>query len=182
MPDRRIAFLDRDGTLIEDRHYLSDPDGVELIAGASDAVRRLRDAGIMIVVVTNQSGIARGLITEAQYEATRDRLAELMNAAGAPLDLQLHCPHYPPISGHCGCRKPGTELYERAAAELGADLTKSLYVGDRWRDVAPGVALHGYAFLVPSAATPADERARAEQDGLLCSTLYEVVSRYLAVA
>ncbi|MBV6521601.1 MAG: Histidine biosynthesis bifunctional protein HisB [Gemmatimonadaceae bacterium] len=179
MTEPRIAFLDRDGTLIEDRHYLGDPAGVVLLPSVTHAVGRLRDAGVRIVVVTNQSGIARGFITEAAYEATRDRLASLMAQADAQIDLQLHCPHYPPISGTCRCRKPGTELHERAARALGADLAKALYAGDRWRDVEPGIVLGGHPFLVPSTDTPADERARAAQAGILCDSLGLAVARYL---
>jgi D-glycero-D-manno-heptose 1,7-bisphosphate phosphatase len=180
MTDRRAAFLDRDGTLMEDRHYLSDPDGVRLVPGAAAAVRQLRMAAISVVVVTNQSGIALGLITEQEYEATRDRLAQLMAAEGADLDLQLHCPHHPTVSGPCGCRKPAVELYERGAKLLGADLTSSLFVGDRWRDVAPGLGFGGRAFLVPSHATPTIERDRAERDGVLAPTLGDAVARFLA--
>src|SRR5262245_40076214 len=171
MAERRVAFLDRDGTLIEDRHYLANPDGVVLLPGVTAAIRRLRAADVSIVIVTNQSGIAQGLITEQQYEATRDRLAKLLASEGAEVDLQLHCPHHPSVSGPCRCRKPGTELYERGAAQLGADLTTALYVGDRWRDVDPGLKLGGRAFLVPSTATPTDEREEAERLGLLCSSL-----------
>ncbi len=182
MPDRRAAFLDRDGTLIEDREYLADPDGVRLLDGAAAAVRRLREAGVLIIVVTNQSGIAQGLITELEYEATRDRLAHLMAAEGVTIDLQLHCPHYPAVSGPCACRKPGVELFQRGATLLGADLTTSLYVGDRWRDVAPGLGFSGSAFLVPSSSTPPDDRVRAHDAGLLAATLGDAVSRFLARA
>ena len=182
MADHRAAFLDRDGTLMEDRHYLATPDGVQLLPGAAAAVHQLRQAGILIIVVTNQSGIAQGLITEQQYEATRDRLAALMAAQGADLDQQLHCPHHPAVSGPCECRKPGVELYQRGARLLGADLTTSLYVGDRWRDVAPGLGFGGRAFLVPSQATPSTERDRAEREGILAPTLGDAVARFLAPA
>ncbi|MEP7344319.1 MAG: HAD-IIIA family hydrolase [Gemmatimonadaceae bacterium] len=180
MADRRAAFLDRDGTLIEDRQYLADPDGVLLLPGAAAALRQLYKAGIPIVVVTNQSGIAQGLLTEAQYEATRDRLAQLLVAEGVSLDLQLHCPHHPDLSGPCACRKPGVELYERGAALLGADLTRSLFVGDRWRDVSPGLGFGGSAFLVPSSATPVDDCDRAVRAGVLEATLADAVAHFLA--
>jgi histidinol-phosphate phosphatase family protein len=109
------------------------------------------------VVVTNQSGIARGLLTEAQYDATRERLDALLGAAGGRIDATYHCPHHPDISGPCDCRKPGTGLYQRAAAEHGIDLTASLYAGDRYRDVSPGLALGGLALLVSSPSTPDED-------------------------
>ncbi len=180
MPDGRAAFLDRDGTLIVDAHYLADADRVELVPGAAAAVRRLRAAQVHPIVITNQSGIAQGFITEAQYVATRSRLATLLAAEGAEVELQLHCPHHPDVTGPCRCRKPGTLLYEQAAERLGIDLTRSLFAGDRWRDVEPGLTLGGMAVLVPSPATPAEERDRAERRGLLAPTLGDAVTRFLS--
>ena len=176
---RRAAFLDRDGTLIEDAHYLADPDAVRLLPGAANAVARLNDAGVLAIVITNQSGIALGRIAEDQYEATRRRLEDLMVSAGARLDATYHCPHHPAVGGPCDCRKPGTALYRRAAADFGADLTRSLYVGDRHRDVAPGLTLSGFARLVPSRDTPAEELARATQAGITARTLADAVDDFL---
>ena len=182
MPEQRSAvFLDRDGTLIEDRHYLADAGGVALVPGAAAAVRRINDAALAAVVVTNQSGIAQGLLTEAQYQATRDRLADLMRAAGARIDAQYHCPHHPDVSGPCACRKPGVELYERAARDLGLSLTTSLFVGDRWRDVAPGVAVGGRGILVPSPATPPEELLQARAQVEVAASLDAALDRFLAV-
>ena len=172
---RPAAFVDRDGTLIEDAHYLADPSGVRVLPGVVDPLRRLNDAGIPVVVVTNQSGIARGLLTEAQYEATRERLDELLRERGARIDASYHCPHYPDVSGPCDCRKPGTGLYRKAAAELGLDLKRSLFVGDRYRDVAPGEELGGLALLVPSSSTPEADLERARQRGLLSTSLARAV-------
>ena len=176
---RPAAFLDRDGTLIEDADYLADPALIVLLPGAVDAVRRLRDAGVATVVVTNQSGIARGLLTEDDYERVRERLDEMLASEGAPLDASFHCPHHPDFTGACRCRKPGTLLYERAIGELGLDATRSLFVGDRWRDVAPGLELGGHARLVPSVATPAHDRETAEWLGVLRESLTGAVEEYL---
>ena len=131
MSARPAVFLDRDGTLIEDRHYLRDPEGVHLLPGAAGAVRQLNAAGVAAVVVTNQSGIARGLLTEADYRATADRLDELLAREDARLDGAYHCPHLPEISGPCECRKPAPLLYRRAAQDLDLDLARSWWVGDR---------------------------------------------------
>jgi histidinol-phosphate phosphatase family protein len=142
------VFLDRDGTLIEDRHYLRDPGAIRLLPGAAQAVRRLNEADIAAVVVTNQSGIARGLLTEADYAASVARLDALLHAAGARLDAHYHCPHLPDLSGACECRKPGTLLYRRAASDLTLDLARSWWIGDRVRDVAAATAFGGRGVLV----------------------------------
>jgi histidinol-phosphate phosphatase family protein len=161
---RPAAFLDRDGTLIEDRHYLRDPDGVRLLPGAADAVRRLNQAGVAAVLITNQSGIARGLLTEAEYAATATRLNELLRERQAHLDAAYYCPHLPDISGPCDCRKPGPLLYQRAARDLGLDLSKSWWIGDRLRDVEGARAWSGRGILL-LASPGADERERAEGEG-----------------
>jgi len=176
----RAAFLDRDGTLIEDATYLADPDRVRLLPGAVEAVRALNDRGILALVITNQSGIAQGLLTEAQYEATSERLDQLMKAGGARIDATFHCPHYPAVSGPCECRKPGTLLYRRAADRFAIDLSASLYVGDRDRDIAPGLAFGGFTRLVPSGSTPDGDLDSARERGLLAMTLGDSVDAYLS--
>jgi len=159
---RPAVFLDRDGTIIEDRHYLRDPSLVQLRPGAGDAVRRLARAGVPVVVVTNQSGIARGLLTEADYQATARRLEELLAATGARLAGQYHCPHLPEISGPCECRKPGSLLYRQAAEALGLDLARSWWVGDRLRDIAAARPLGGRGLLVLGGAAGEADAAATE--------------------
>ena len=152
---RAAAFLDRDGTIIEDVRYLGDPERVRLLPGAAEAIGRLNRAGLLTVVVTNQSGIARGLFDEKAYEATRVRLDGLLADLGARLDAQYHCPHHPELSGPCECRKPGPLLYRRAAEDLAIDLTASGWVGDRLRDVQPAAALGGRGIVLgPAASAP----------------------------
>ena len=152
---RPAVFLDRDGTIIADVGYLGDPDRVRLLPGAAEAIGRLNRAGLLAVVVTNQSGIARGLFDEEAYEATRRRLDRLLADQGARLDGQYHCPHHPELSGPCQCRKPGLQLYRRAAEELAIDLTASWWVGDRLRDVQPATALGGRGIVLgPAAGAP----------------------------
>lgn len=176
---RRAAFLDRDGTLIEDANYLADPRRVRLLPGVTEVVRVLNAFNILVIVVTNQSGIAQGLLTEAQYFATRDRLDQLMGKEDAHLDAHFHCPHYPAVSGPCECRKPGTLLYRRAAELFGIDLRGSLYVGDRDRDIAPGIEFGGFVRLVPSGSTPEEELHSAHERGLVAPTLAEAVHEFL---
>jgi D-glycero-D-manno-heptose 1,7-bisphosphate phosphatase len=144
----RAVFLDRDGTLIEDPGYLNDPAQVRLLPGVAAAIRRLNDAGYLAIVVTNQSGIARGFLTHESYESIARRLEEVLNAEGARLDAQYMCPHLSEITGACDCRKPGTLLFRQAAERFGIDLTKSWWIGDRIRDVSPAVTLGGRGILV----------------------------------
>jgi D-glycero-D-manno-heptose 1,7-bisphosphate phosphatase len=145
---RPAAFLDRDGTLVEDPGFQRDPAAVRLLPGATEAVARLNAAGLVVVVVTNQSGIARGFISLSEYAEVEARIAALAEAQGARIDATYHCPHYPAIGGPCECRKPGTLLYRRAADELRLDLAGSWGVGDRVSDLEPVRALGGRAALV----------------------------------
>ena len=181
MTGRPAAFLDRDGTIIEDVAYLARPDDLRLLPGAADAVRRLNDAGLAVVVVTNQSAIARGLLDEATYERVRARLDEMLaEAAGARLDATYHCPHHPDFDVACACRKPGTALYERAARDLALDPARSLFVGDRLRDVLPARAFGGRGILIAGPATPPEDLARAEREFETVGSLAEAVDRILA--
>jgi histidinol-phosphate phosphatase family protein len=152
---RHAVFLDRDGTIIEDPGYVTDPAVMRLLPGAAGAISRLNQAGWPVIVVTNQSGIARGLLNEAAYAATVRRLDELLAAAGARLDGRYHCPHHPDFTGPCECRKPGLLLYRRAAVDHGLQLARSWWVGDRLRDVLPAERLQGRGLLVGQPA--ADE-------------------------
>jgi D-glycero-D-manno-heptose 1,7-bisphosphate phosphatase len=131
-----FVFLDRDGTLIVEKNYLADPDGVELIAGAAAALRRLRDAGFGIAVVTNQSGIGRGYLTMDVLTLIHERVASLLSAEGARVDAFYVCPHLP--EDECACRKPGVALIERAAREYSIDRNRSFFVGDKECDIECG--------------------------------------------
>src|SRR6185312_12814288 len=101
MSGRPAAFLDRDGTIIRDASYVRDPADVELLPGAADAIRRLGARGVAVVVITNQSGIARGWLSVADYESVRGRMNDLLRAAGATVDASYMCPHHPDVSGPC---------------------------------------------------------------------------------
>ena len=165
LPRIDAALLDRDGTICLDTDYLRDPDTVELLPGAAAAIRRLSEAGIPSVVFTNQSGIARGIISLAQYRAVRRRIDELLLAEGATLLDSFCCPHHPDFTGPCACRKPGTAMYERAAALYGFDLSRCAFVGDKARDVLPALPFGGGAMLVRSTVTPDADVERARESG-----------------
>lgn len=179
---RRAAFLDRDGTIIHDAEYLADPSRVRLLRGAAAAIARLNAADIPVVVVTNQSGIARGLLTLGDYQRVRTRLDQALATAGARIDATMMCPHHPDYTGPCECRKPATLLYEQAARQLGLDLAASVYVGDRWRDVAPAVHFGGRGFLLRSGAATTDDYNRADRAPAvdIVDTLADAVQRILA--
>lgn len=183
-PRRPALFLDRDGTLIVDAHYLADADRVHLIPGVADAVRAANSADVPVFIITNQSGIGRGLITPEQYEAVRARTETLFREAHAHVVASYHCPHAPDHTTPCGCRKPATGMYEQAAADHDLDLAASAYIGDRWRDAEPARRLGGIGILIPGAETPADdvEAARSVADPAihLASSLGDAVHLALA--
>jgi D-glycero-D-manno-heptose 1,7-bisphosphate phosphatase len=132
----RAVFVDRDGTVIEDPGYLSDPESVRLVPGAADALRELGDRGFRLVVVSNQSGIARRLISEEQAAAVHERFVAELARRGVRLDGVRYCPHAPDAG--CACRKPLPGLLVEAAEELGVDLARSFMVGDKQSDVEAG--------------------------------------------
>jgi len=135
------VFLDRDGTVIEEVGYLDRPERVALFPWTIDAIRSLNRAGLRVVIVTNQSGVARGYFTEATVEQVHRRVSELLAVGGASIDAYYYCPHHPSGSvaeyTHvCGCRKPAPGLVDRAVRDLGVDPRQSVVVGDRWLDIA----------------------------------------------
>jgi histidinol-phosphate phosphatase family protein len=145
---RRAVFVDRDGTIVEERDYLADPAKVQLLPGVPEAIRCLQEAGFAVVLVTNQSGIARGLYAEDDYRAVQARVARLLRDRGIVLEATYYCPHHPDFTGPCDCRKPGPGMYRAAARELGLDLGRSWYVGDKVTDVLPALSFGGSGVLV----------------------------------
>ena len=142
-PASRAVFLDRDGTLIGDPGYLGDPDGVVLLPGVTDGLRALQAAGFELVIVTNQSGIARGKYTVSDYEAVAARLEEHLVAAGVRLAGSYFCPYHPegsvpPFNQDHPDRKPADGMWQRAAVDLGIDLGRSWSMGDGQRDIVAG--------------------------------------------
>jgi D-glycero-D-manno-heptose 1,7-bisphosphate phosphatase len=142
----RAAFLDRDGTLIEDPGYLGDPGQVRLLTGVTEALQRLEAAGYLRIVITNQSGIARGLISAEQVAAVHREIQRQFALAGASIDAWYTCPHAP--GEGCDCRKPATGSHRAAAERFGLDLSSSWVIGDRIGDVAPAAALGSKAVMV----------------------------------
>ena len=139
------VFLDRDGTVIEERHFLSDPDGVALLPTAAEAIALLNSLKIPVIVVTNQAGVARGYFPESQIAKVHQRLDEQLADLGAKIQRYDYCPHHPTeglgeYAVDCSCRKPKPGMLLRAATELGVDLSRSLMVGDRLGDLQAGAS------------------------------------------
>ena len=143
---RGAVFLDRDGTVIAERHYLHDPAGVELLPGAAEGLRRMQALGLWLVLVTNQSGVGRGYFGRDALERVHGRLLELLEREGVDLDAIYLCPHTPEEA--CSCRKPRPGLIQRAVADLGVDPARSFVIGDKACDVDLGLVVSATTFLV----------------------------------
>jgi D-glycero-D-manno-heptose 1,7-bisphosphate phosphatase len=160
---RRFVLLDRDGTLIVERHYLASPDGVDLLPGAVEGLRRLVDLGLGLVVVSNQSGLSRGYFDRATLDAIHERLRELLAQGGVTLNGIYICPH---TEAHeCDCRKPQPGLVRQAAAELDFDPADAFVLGDKACDVDLGRAIGATTFLLRTGygdQMPPEVRARAD--------------------
>jgi D-glycero-D-manno-heptose 1,7-bisphosphate phosphatase len=177
---RPALFLDRDGTINVDTVHVSHPDTVRLIPGAATAIARVNATGIPVIVVSNQSGIGRGLFTVEEYERVRARIDELLAAEGAHVLATYYCPHSPDTEPECECRKPGPALYRQAAAEHGLDLARSWYVGDRLRDIQPARTFGGRGVLVPRDSTPGVDVVAARDGFAISTSLGAAVDRMLA--
>jgi D-glycero-D-manno-heptose 1,7-bisphosphate phosphatase len=150
---KRAVFLDRDGTLNEEAGYIDRLERLVFFPFTVDAVRVLNRAGFAVVVVTNQAGIARGIVPEPFVEEAHRHIADRLQAGGATIDGFYYCPHHPggvleQYSRTCDCRKPQPGLLQRAAADLNLDLEHSFVVGDRWHDLAAGQAVGASGVLV----------------------------------
>jgi D,D-heptose 1,7-bisphosphate phosphatase len=143
---RPAVFLDRDGTLVVEHGYLSDPERIELLPGVPQALRTLQGAGFSLVVISNQSGVARGYYPLAAAYATMAALRRALRAHGVELDAIHFCPHHPDAG--CECRKPGIALLERAGADLRLDLRHSFVVGDKLIDIETARAARAHGVLV----------------------------------
>jgi D-glycero-D-manno-heptose 1,7-bisphosphate phosphatase len=163
------VFVDRDGTLIEEVGYLDRPERIVLYPYAADAIRALNRAGIPVVMVTNQSGVARGFFTEAVVEECHRHMAGLLARGGAHIDAYYYCPHHPDgrvpdYAVHCECRKPGRALVDRAIREFDIDPRRSFTVGDRWVDIGLARTVGARGLLVRTGYGAGEEHKRP--DGL----------------
>ncbi len=177
---RPVVFLDRDGTLVHDPGYLSNPDDVRLIDGVAPALVELEAAGFARVIITNQSGIGRGKFGVSDFDAVQAELARQLGQAGASTDAAFHCPHLP--DDGCACRKPATALHREAAARLDLDLATSWCVGDRISDVAAAAGVGGRAVLVLTGDGEKHAAAAARLDIPVVADLRAAVDLILATS
>ena len=143
---RRFIVLDRDGTIIEEREYLAEPEQVKLIPSVAAALRALRRMGYGLIVITNQSGIGRGFFDWEQLQGVHRRLEELLQAEGVYLDGLYVCPHAP--DAECDCRKPKLGLLQKAAGDLGFIMAGCIVIGDKASDIEMGRMAGATTFLV----------------------------------
>ena len=164
---RPVAFLDRDGVLNVDHAYVHRPDQLEWIAGAPDAVRLLNEAGYTVIVVTNQSGVARGYFDEAAVDRFHMHMQERLREHDAHIDAFYSCPHHPEgtvkqYAVQCRCRKPGVGMLEQAARDWPIDLGRSFLIGDKDHDMAAAAAFHVRGIKFNSGADSLLDLVRAE--------------------
>ncbi len=134
------VLLDRDGTIIEEVGYISDPARVKLLGNAASSIAQLNRSGIPVIVVSNQAGVARGLFTVEDIEKVNERMRELLACHGASLDGIYYCGHHPDYDIECECRKPRPGLLLKAAEEMDIDLSRSFMIGDKLTDLQAGRA------------------------------------------
>jgi D-glycero-D-manno-heptose 1,7-bisphosphate phosphatase len=156
---RKAVFLDRDGTLVADHGYIRDPADVELLPGVLETLRAFKAAGRLLFVVSNQSGIARGMITATEAASVHERFVTLLSAGGVVLDKAYYCPHGPDDT--CLCRKPLPGMLRQAAQEFAVDMPHSVMIGDKMSDVAAGFEA-GCRTILFGALRPVDTSSRPD--------------------
>lgn len=183
------VFLDRDGTIIDEVGYLDRPERVALYPFTTVAIRALNRAGFRTILVTNQSGIARGFFDEATVDAVHTHIADRLAEGGAYLDAYYYCPHHPdghvaPYAGRCDCRKPARGLVDRAVRELSIDPARSFAVGDRWLDVqlARNVGARGILVRTGYGAVEESRRPADVVVDAVVNNLVEAVAHILTTA
>ena len=149
----KTVFLDRDGTINKEVNYLNHPDQIELISGSAEGIKLLNENGFTVVVITNQSGVARGIIDEENLPLIKDRLCCLLEEKGAKIDGYYYCPHYPDgkiekFAFKCDCRKPEPGMLRKAAEDLDIDLKRSYVVGDKACDIKLGKNIGAVSIMV----------------------------------
>ncbi|CAG0988567.1 D-glycero-D-manno-heptose 1,7-bisphosphate phosphatase [Geobacteraceae bacterium] len=173
---RTAVFLDRDGTINVEKEYLHRAEEFEFVPGASEAIRLLKEAGFLVVVVTNQSGVARGYYDEAAVHRLHRFVDQELATVGASVDAYYLCPHHPhhgigPYRTECACRKPLPGMLLSAAADLGIDLSRSWIVGDKAADVEAGLAAGCRTILVRTGYGAAEEHL-VPPDVTVCDDIF----------
>ena len=141
-----VVFLDRDGTIIEDKDFIKSPDEIEFIPGSIEAIKIFKKMGYIIVVISNQSGIGRGILTEKMVKEVNDSFVQQLRERGTPVDALYFCPHHP--ADNCDCRKPETGMIRRAVTEHKLDLKEAVVIGDKLSDIELGRRIGATSILV----------------------------------
>jgi histidinol-phosphate phosphatase family protein len=162
--DRPIVFLDRDGTIVVDRHYLSDPAGLELLPGAAEGLRRLSATGYRLAIATNQSGVGRGYFPESAAETVNARLVAMLAAESVTIDAVACCFHGPDEG--CDCRKPARGLADRIVLAIGGSLEGAIAIGDKASDMsfAKAIGARGVLITAEPAKAPDCGQSAAVRD------------------
>jgi len=171
------VFLDRDGTICKDVHYMTDESQFEILPKVAEAIRLLNEAGLKVIVVTNQSGIARGYFTEEDLQRIHRRMLNELLKKGAKIDAIYYCPHHP--DDNCNCRKPKTGMLERAAKDFDLDLGRCFMVGDKKVDIETGRNAGCISILVPNLDTEPDAIHYADY---VANDLYEAADFIIAIS
>lgn len=171
------VFLDRDGLICRDVHYLRRPEDFELLPGVAEGIKKLNELGVKVIVATNQSGIARGYFTEEDLRRIHERMERELGERGARVDAIYYCPHHP--NEGCSCRKPRTGMLERAARDFGLDLKKCFIIGDRKLDLEAGKNAGCTRILVPSPETEPGIEGEADFVARDLSEAAEFIARRL---
>ncbi len=172
-------FLDRDGTINVEKNFIKDPVDLELIPGAATVIREARRMNLKTIVISNQSGVARGIMTEDDVENVNARLLGMLNDEGAVIDAIYYCPHYPSNDNECSCRKPNTGMFEKAVREHNINLNQSIMVGDRMSDIEAGNRIGAATVLVMTgygSTLLANRDKKPEGVDIVVSSLYDSMS------
>jgi D-glycero-D-manno-heptose 1,7-bisphosphate phosphatase len=186
-PVRRAVFLDRDGTMLEEGNYVDRLDRLIFFPYTIDAIRALNDENFAVVVVTNQSGVARGMYPESFVTEGHEYIDAQVRAGGARVDGYYYCPHHPEgsvtaLRQDCDCRKPRPGQLLQAAKDLNLDLPQSFIIGDRWKDIEAGKAVGARAVLVRTGYGREAEQTKRDDDTAVVDNLIQAVAWILRQA
>jgi len=171
-----IVFLDRDGVINKEVGYLSDPDQFKLLSGVGEALRKLKDSGFMLVIISNQSGIARGYFTLQDLHAITERMNHLLAEHGVILDGIQYCPHHP--DENCECRKPKTGMIKQACEDIGCEAEPCYFIGDKTVDILTGKNAGCKTILVKTGYAGEDGTVDVTPD-IIAEDLADAVGRIL---
>jgi len=182
----KAVFLDRDGTIVEDIGYLNSPEQIKFIPGSIEAIKMLNEAGYKVIVITNQAGVARGLVTEDMLQTIDKVMHKNILNGGGHLDALYYCPHHPehgvyPYRQVCECRKPHTGLIKRAMRDQNLDLSKSFMIGDKASDVEAGKRAGTKTVLVLSGRGKESKKDLKEKPDHIANDLLDAVKWVLSI-